>query len=299
MEKELSVAKFQGELDLGGMPVDAYVLSSGERVISIRSALKAIANRDGGNLAEYIGIQGLKPFISKELVLADIIEFHIPGTQFVGKGLTAEAFLLICKAYVSALLEKTLTTSRQMEIAAKCSMLIAACAKVGLIALIDEATGYQYERSKDALQIKLKAFIAEELRDWEKTFPDELWEEFGRLTNWRGPLHSRPKYWGKIVMRVIYEALDPDIAQYLKANKPPPKHGQNYHQWMTQDVGLKALIPHIHQVIGIAKTCTNLPQFFNQVAHHYKNAPLQQCFDFDEEETMSLAELLSYDYSEN
>ena len=141
----------------------------------------------------------------------------------------------------------------------------------------------------------MKAFISEELRDWEKTFPDELWEEFGRLTNWRGPLHSRPKYWGKIVMRVIYEALDPDIAQYLKAHKPPPKHGQNYHQWMTQDVGLKALIPHIHQVIGIAKTCTNLPQFFNLVAHHYKNALLQQCFDFDDEETMSLAELLSYE----
>jgi P63C domain len=50
-----------------------------------------------------------------------------------------------------------------------------------LIALIDEATGYQYERAEDALQVKLRAFIADELRAWEKTFPDELWEEFGRL----------------------------------------------------------------------------------------------------------------------
>ena len=58
------------------------------------------------------------------------------------------------------------------------------------------ATGYQYVRAEDALQVQLRAFLAEELRDWEKTFPDELWQEFGRLTGWSGPLHSRPKWWG-------------------------------------------------------------------------------------------------------
>jgi hypothetical protein len=74
-------------------------------------------------------------------------------------------------------------------------------AKLGLIALIDEATGYQYERAEDALQVKLRAFIADELRAWQKTFPDELWEEFGRLTNWKGALHTRPKWWGNLVDR--------------------------------------------------------------------------------------------------
>jgi hypothetical protein len=42
------------------------------------------------------------------------------------------------------------------------------------------ATGYQYVRAEDALAVKLRAFIADELRAWEKTFPDELWAEFGR-----------------------------------------------------------------------------------------------------------------------
>lgn len=73
------------------------------------------------------------------------------------------------------------------------------------LALIDEATGYQAHRENDALQVKIKAFVADELREWEKTFPDALWEEFGRLTRWRGALHSRPKYWGKIVMETIYD----------------------------------------------------------------------------------------------
>jgi len=108
----------------------------------------------------------------------------------------------------------------------------ASCAKVGLIALIDEATGYQYERAEDALQIKLHAFIAEELRAWENTFPDELWEEFGRLTNWQGPFHTRPKWWGKLVIELIYDTLDPDIAAWLKVNKPPP--GLKWHQQLSE-----------------------------------------------------------------
>ena len=150
-----------------------------------------------------------------------------------------------------------------------------ACAKLGLIALIDEATGYQYERAADALEVKLKAFVADELRAWEKTFPDELWAQFGRLTNWKGSLHRRPKWWGQLVMELIYHALDPDVAKYLKDNKPKPYGGRNYHQWMTEDVGLRNLIPHIHQVIGIARTCSDIKELKEKVAEQYGREPVQ------------------------
>lgn len=49
-------------------------------------------------------------------------------------------------------------TDRQKEIAAK-------------------ATGYQYDRPLDALQFKLNLFLEQEMRKWEKTFPDQLWVE--------------------------------------------------------------------------------------------------------------------------
>jgi hypothetical protein len=159
-------------------------------------------------------------------------------------------------------------------------VIVSACAKTGLIALIDEATGYQYERESDALQVKLNAFIAEELRDWEKTFPDELWEEFGRLTHWQGSLQLRPKYWGKLVMELIYDALDPDIAKYLRENKPKPKHGQNYHQWLTEDIGVGALVTHINQIIGIAKTCDSMPELKNKVALYYGKEPVQLTIEY-------------------
>jgi hypothetical protein len=268
-------AKFQGSLDLGIASVDCYVLDTGERVISYRATVKAIADVEGGQLLEYIDRVAIRQYITKESILSDSTDFFLQGTQLKAKGIKAEAFLDICKAYVSALASGGLTTERQKEIAIRCSLLLSSCSYIGIIALIDEATGYQYEREDNALQIKIKAYIAEELRDWEKTFPDELWEEFGRLTNWKGPLHSRPKWWGKLVVELIYDALDPEVSQYLKDNKPSPKKGQNYHQWLTADVGLKHLIPHINQVIGIAKSCKSMKELQGKVRHIYMGEPLQ------------------------
>jgi len=268
-------AKFYGQIDAGGNPIDVYVLDTGERVLSMRGAVKAMTGQDAGNLVEYLSVQGLKSFIDKDLVLVETKDFFIPGTQFRGRGITAEQFEAILTAYVKALNAGTLTTDRQREIAVACAILSTAFLRVGIIAQIDEATGYQYVRAEDALQIKLRAFIADELREWEKTFPDELWEQFGRITKWQGSLHRRPKWWGHLVMELIYDALDPDIAIYLKDNKPRPYHGQNYHQWFTQDIGLKALVPHIFEIIGISKTCQDMKELREKVAEHYGREPVQ------------------------
>jgi hypothetical protein len=196
-------------------PNPLYVLDTGERVLSMRGAVKAMTGQDAGNLVEYLSVQGLKDFIDKDLVLVETKDFFIPGTQFRGRGITAEQFEAILTAYVKALNAGTLTTDRQRAIAVTCAILSTAFLRIGIIAQIDEATGYQYVRAEDALQLKLRAFIAEELREW---------EQFGRLTNWQGSLHRRPKWWGHLVMELIYDALDPDIAKYLKENKPKPYH---------------------------------------------------------------------------
>lgn len=187
-------------------------------------------------------------------------------------------FLDICKAYVAALSadilsSKTALTDRQREIAIKCSILLSACANVGLDALIDEATGYQYERKEDELQIKLRLYIAEELREWEKTFPDELWEEFGRLTNWATPLKSRPKWWGKLVIELIYDTLDKDVAKYLRENKPPT--GVHWHRHLTENIGIRQLVSRCYEIIGMSKTCNTINELKIRVNHHYKKLPLQ------------------------
>lgn len=239
-------AKYSGTLQLGKQTINCYVLDDKRRVISMRATVKVIANDDNGDLTKYVGVRALQPYIETENLTSKIIDFTIPGNSMRARGITAETLLDICSAYVSALASGVKLTEKQTGIAINCSILLSACAKTGLIALIDEATGYQYVREEDALQIKIRAFISEELRAWEKTFPDELWEEFGRLTHWQGSLQQRPKYWGKLVLELIYDAMDPDVAKYLRENKPKPKHGMNYHQWLSEDLGVRSLTTHIN-----------------------------------------------------
>lgn len=268
-------AKYTGSLDLGHRSVECYVLDDGRRVISMRATVKAISGDENGKIMDYIGIKSLSHYLDASEISRNIVEFNIPGTKFVAKGITAETFLDICSAYVSALADGISLTEKQTTTAINCSILLSACAKTGLIALIDEATGYQYIRESDALQVKIRAFISDELRAWEKTFPDELWEQFGRLTGWSGSLHQRPKYWGKLVLELIYDALDPDVAEYLKQNKPAPRHGRNYHQWFTEEYGVNQLVTHINQITGIAKTCSTMDELRHKVALYYKKDQLQ------------------------
>jgi P63C domain len=260
-------AKWRGKIDLGGDELDVYVLDTGDRVISLRSAVKSIADADSGDLAKFIGVSSVKTFINNELILAELREFAIPGTQFMGRGMTTEHFELICRGYVQALYQRAPLTERQREIAIKCAVLTSGLTRTGLDALIDEATGYQYERDEDALQVKLRAFIAEELRDWEKTFPDEVWEEFGRLTDWKGSLNSRPKYWGKLVIELIYDTLDPDVAKHLRENRPAP--GIKWHQNLTENYGARQLVARCYEIVGLAKSCDTMGELRKKVEHHY------------------------------
>lgn len=272
---ESPFAKYSGTLDLGGKTVDCYVLDDESHVISMSATVRSIANDSHGDLAKYLRVKSLNPYVDVADVMNKVIEFNIPGNPTKAKGITAETFLDICSSYVTAFTSGASLTEKQQGIAINCSILLEACAKIGLIALIDEATGYQYVRETDALQVKIRAFISDELRAWEKTFPDELWEEFGRLTGWSGSLQHRPKYWGKLVLELIYDALDPDVAKYLKENKPAPRHGRNYHQWFTEEYGVNRLVTHINQITGIAKTCANIDELRHKVALYYGKEELQ------------------------
>lgn len=70
----------------------------------------AMAGVVSGNLGSYIGATALKPFINSDLILGELIEFSIPGTQMRGSGMTTEHFELICRGYVQALHQGALTT---------------------------------------------------------------------------------------------------------------------------------------------------------------------------------------------
>jgi hypothetical protein len=269
-------ALWWGDLMLGDEAASCFVLDDGRRVISRTGATDVLTSKKGGgNLESYIQVESLASYLPPDLD-SQWIDFEIAEvTNKRVRGITAETFLDLCTAYVRARDDNAPLTPRQLEIAVKAGMVLAASAKVGLIALIDEATGYQYERAQDALQLKLRLYLEEEMRQWEKTFPDELWEQFARLTHKPGQITHRPKYWGKLVMELVYGYLDPDVADWLKKNAPEPRHGRNYHQWLTSQYGLKKLMEHLWKLIGMAQACDSMSELRERMAETYGRTPYQ------------------------
>src|ERR1051326_7703187 len=220
-KRRLPVALYKGVVDLGGREIPCYVLDNGQRVIGRTAYTYTLTGiQGGGDLEKYLGVSSLKSFINLDIVLEGMVSFSLPeveGLEKDVKGLPADLAIDIWRGFVRAL-EAHYTgavklTERQAAMAMSASALLGACAKVGLDALIDEATGAQYDRAADALRVKLKAYLEDEMRKWEKTFPDDLWVEFARLTKWKGTVTARPKYWGKLVMELVYEYLDKDVAK--------------------------------------------------------------------------------------
>lgn len=272
----LPEARWPGSLAVVEQELPCFVLDDGRRVITRTGALNFLTGgKGGGNLESYLRVQALKSFLP-----ADLEEqfFDIAMSQVVNKSvqaMSASAFIDICRAYARARDTGAINTESQIAIAIRASMLLGAFAKTGIEAAIDEATGYQYDRASDALQTKLKMFLEEEMRPWEKTFPDELWVQFGRLTRWRGALHQRPKYWGKLVNELVYSYLDADVYEWLRTHAPEPRHGRNYHSWLSAQYGLRRLVEHIWMLIGLASACQDMPELRQRMAEKFGREGVQ------------------------
>src|SRR6202035_4129099 len=155
----------------------------------------------------------------------------VPGTGLNAIGYEATLLVEICDKYLQARAQKLLKPS-QLKLAVQAEIVMRACAKVGIIALIDEATGYDKVKAGRDYQIKLQAFIAEDMQEWARMFPEEFWLELARLEGVRYSPRGRPLRWGKYIMMFVYDAIDPDIGKWLRENNPDPKYKKNHHQWL-------------------------------------------------------------------
>ncbi len=165
----------------------------------------------------------------------------------------------------------------QKKLAKQAFAILRACAKVGIIALIDEATGYQQYRAKNALQLKIQAFIADEIQEWARMFPGEFWLELARLESVRYSPRNRPLRWGRYVMMFVYDAVDPDVGKALRERNPDPHFMQNHHQWLKVH-GKQKVNDQIQRVIAVMKLCHDMDDFKRKFAHVFKKTPLQMTF---------------------
>lgn len=282
--------KCRGELTLGEFSVPCYVLENGKRVISgrgMQTALKMVDDNKtapGHRILRYLNQKTLKPFIFKDKSPDHFVPVvcYDGGTKI--HGYEATVLVDICDGILDARKHIELSP-RQTIIAEQCEMLVRSFAKVGLIALIDEATGYQHEREQDELQRILKAYIAEELLPWQKRFPDIFYQELFRLNGWdytvKG-IQKRPGIIGKWTNKLIYEQLPNGVLSELKRITPK---SARLHQNLTSDIGQPELSAQITQVVTIFRISDNMAQVWGYVnrLNARKSGQLELPFEFDDD----------------
>ncbi|HUK25205.1 MAG TPA: P63C domain-containing protein, partial [Terriglobales bacterium] len=214
------------------------------------------ATKGGGDrLANFVSTKSINPFIPEQLraVITEPIRFKYKGQLAYGY----EATILpeLCEAVLSAR-DAGKLNYQQDHIAKQCDILVRAFARVGIIALVHEATGYQEIRDREALQEILERYISKELMAWVRTFPMEFYKQIFRLKAWNWNDGRMSPIMGNIVNDLVYARLAPGVLEELRKRNPVTEKGYREHkhfQHLTADMGHPALTRHLYELIGMAR----------------------------------------------
>jgi hypothetical protein len=256
-------ATHSGAIDIGNLQIPVFVLEDGTRVVTQRGMQTTIGMSTGGSttgahrLAQFVEKIELKSTSSNDLsarLRSPILFMPVHGGR-PAYGYEATTLIDFCEFLLSARDSGGILTPKQTETyAAAADIIIRAFAKVGIIAVIDEATGYQEIRPKDALQAYLEQIIRKELAAWAKKFPDEFYENIYKLKGWPWPGMKKNRY--SIVAHytrdLVYERLAPGLLKELEAKSPKNDKGQRknkLHQWLTEDIGDPMLAQHLYSIL--------------------------------------------------
>jgi hypothetical protein len=288
---DLPIASNEGDFSIGNKVISAAVLPNGKRLITQSTFMIALGRSrtpkagtgvfstvDG--IPFFLQAEALKPFITEGLISSTTPYFYRTKTGGRGVGYDAELLPRVCEVYLryrdDCLAKKGKIPKRYAHIIAACDLLIRAFAHVGIIALIDEATGYQADRDREELQKILAAYISKDLLPWAQRFPEEFYEELFRLRGWQfRPLRGRgpkgPRYAGKLTNELIYKKLPPGVLQELRKLNPADNNWQRRHkhfQYLTGDIGNG----HLEKQVAVVTTLMRISKDWKTFRKHFADA---------------------------
>lgn len=280
-------ATHEATLELGGTEFECAVLDDRTRVLSRAGFVRAIGRTGkvkGGEayspeskLPVFLGADNLKPFITSELTEnSNPIKYKMLKGG-IAMGFKAELLASVCEVFLTAR-DAGVLRKNQEHIAKQCEILMRGFARLGITALVDEATGFQYDRPRKELEEQLKQFLSESLRQWVRTFPADYFKHLCRLRKVElRPDMKLPQYFGKLTNNLVYKRLAPGLLRKLKERREERGSKSNkLHSWLSEDVGLRGVLLHLGTVVGLMKVNNNYEAFerqLDQVAHIYPDAP--------------------------
>jgi hypothetical protein len=268
-------ATHEGDFDLGNTKVSAAVLPNGKRLLTQGTFLRTIGRSrspKGGtgvlSTADgtpfFLQAEALKPFITDELRMSTTPIFFRDGSGKKGVGYDAELLPMVADVYLQlrdAYQEAGKPVPRQYKhIVQQCDLITRGLARVGIVALVDEATGYQDVRDRQALQEILDKYLRKNFAAWAKKFPDEFYQEIFRLRGWKwkGMKINRPQCVAQYTKNIVYARLTKGMLQELERRNPMLPSGRRegpHTGLLTADVGDPALAQHLYGVIGLMRVC--------------------------------------------
>ena len=277
-------------LVINGIEIPCYVLEDETRVLSQGGFLLAIGRSrtpktrpsDVDTLPFFLRSKNLSSFISSDLLMStNPIEFQAPSAGLVTIGYRATLLPEVCRVYLEARAAGVLYKNQE-HIAQRAEILLLGMATVGIIALVDEATGYQEVRVNRALAMILEKHIAKELQPWVKTFPDEFYIEMFRLINWpKSDGAKRPSVIGYYTNDIVYDRLAPGVRQELQRLNPPLPRGRRkdkHHQWLTRESGYKGLESHLIGVTALMRAAVDWDSFMRSLQASFPKIDSQMRF---------------------
>lgn len=275
-DNQMLNATHKGILPIGGLQLDCYVLEDGRRVFHKRGMAKALGLKsEGGNaFMKTLSRKGLGSELDEALMenIQNPIVFNSLGSD-PAHGYEAEVLVEICKAVIRAKNAGKLTKAQE-PMARQAQAIVNALAKVGIVALIDEATGYQTERDPQALRLLVEAYIEREKREWEKEFPDDFYIALNRVYGSDEYIKraggafviNKPQHFGNFTNKYVYGPLeDGEVLKELQRLNPQVDakgtRKQKFHQFLSEGYGLEKLREQRQEVLTMLKIADDIDDF--------------------------------------
>ncbi|SEF58936.1 P63C domain-containing protein [Nitrosomonas ureae] len=273
-DKSMTTVLLGAKLTLGGVEVDCYVTEDGERLIAgrgMQEILKLVdedlpksGQKPGSRLTRLLSNNTLKPLIYKH---KNQDHFFPKKRRYQGRiiaGFNAEMLVDICEGMLEARILGVLKTTRQSIIAAQCELIMRGLAKTGIVALIDEATGYQNLRPADGLRNYFDQVLKKDLAAWFKRFPDEYYENIYKLKGWEWPGMAKNRFSvvGTYTNDLVWERLIPGLKEELNHRNPKNEKGhraRKHHEWLNNEAGDKLFSQQMFTILALQRACLNKP----------------------------------------
>lgn len=288
-EGSLPKATHRGELKIGDLRVPCAVLEDGQRIISEHGITTALGSRSGASkrkkksaenegapLPIFLAPSQLYSHITEELQSGPLQPVYYKDGRRKVVGYGAEVLPAVCDVWLKAR-EAGDLQPQQLARAQNAEILMRALAKIGIVALVDEATGYQQDRDRDELHKLLAVYLSEERLQWAKRFPDEFYRQIYRLKGWSWPNHGkRTPFLGKITNHIVYDKLPEGVLGKLQDRNPTNPNTKRrqwkHHQFLSEDIGQPDLRDHLLQLIAIMRISSSWRVFEKHLTAAFPNS---------------------------